>query len=89
MPASAFTAIATLEVVYLREDLVTLLAVVEVLGFQFIIVKLHQRFCFNISQIYGPDHPLHLSFNFQRPGDLAVYHIEGARVAVGFSSAPP
>ena len=88
MPASAFTAIATLEVVYLREDLVTLLAVVEVLGFQFIIVKLHQRFCFNFSQIYGPDHPLHLSLNFQRPGDLALYHFKGAWAAVGLSAAP-
>ena len=62
VPAAAFAAISSLEMIQLSKDLVTFLTVVKIFGFQFIIVKLHQRFCFNISQLYGSDHPLYLSF---------------------------
>jgi hypothetical protein len=63
VPTTAFAAISPLEVIQLGKDLISFLAVVKIFGFQFIIVKLHRRFCFKISQLYGSDHPLYFSFN--------------------------
>jgi hypothetical protein len=89
VPTTAFAAISPLEVIQLGKDLISFLAVVKIFGFQFIIVKLHRRFCFNISQLYGSDHPLHLSFHIQCPGRLALHHIERAGASFGLHTDSP
>lgn len=49
MSATAFATIPSLEMIQFGKDLISLLTVVKIFRFQFIIVKLHQQFCFDFS----------------------------------------